>query len=365
MPNDDISAGDLLNSHLGELRKGVLTSKRKSEQGYYEGDYRRWRAHPNELQQSLAASPDEDLQLDKIYAQIRQIIHPESVIPVLSLSEADKADPGEQQLEPAIHAESDARPAPRILDLNQEEVAKKYVGHGHRILFGVAGSGKTVILIARARCQAMCHPEQQILVLCYNRTLFCYIDDSLKAYPNIDVNTFHSWAQSEFSHYQDFAEDERDKNLLIHLERKGVKKQYDCILIDESQDWDIAWFKAILLAAKDAEEGDMLIVGDGSQSIYARQQGFTWKACGIKAQGRVINRRGGKVDTFRNYRNTPEIVALATSFAQGARPAKEYYLRRRYDVPAAQGGGVRQAVERHYAGYLPGQERRDRTGPRP
>ena len=322
---DDLRTDSIFETRLNKLLKGVLTSKRKNEQGYYEGDYRRWRAHPNELQQSLSASPNEDLQLDKIYARIRQIIHPESVISVLSSSEADKVDPGEQQLEPAIHAESNAESVPRVLDLDQEEVAKRYIGHGHRILFGVAGSGKTVILIARARYQAMRHPEQDILVLCFNRTLSFYIQNALKAYRNISVRTFHSWAWSNFpKNPTDFTnKDEYDKELMAHLEREGVKRQYDCILIDESQDWHIAWFRAVLRAAKDAEKGDMLIVGDGSQSIYARQQGFTWKACGINAQGRVINRRGGKVNTFRNYRNTPEIVALATSFAQGLVPQED------------------------------------------
>ncbi len=308
---DDLRTDSIFETHLDKLSKGVLTSKKKNEQGYYEGDCRRWRDHPNELQQSLSASPDEKLQLDEhgyIHARIRQIIHPESVISVLSPLEADETD----------RAEADAKPAPRILDLDQEEVAKSYIGRGHRILFGVAGSGKTVILIARARYQAMRHPEQDILVLCFNRTLSVYISDALEAYRrNIDIKTFHSWAQSEFSNYWDFTEEKkRDNELLAYLEQKGAGKQYDCILIDESQDWSIAWFKAVLHAAKDAEEGDMLIVGDGSQSIYARQQGFTWKACGIRAQGRVLNRRGGKVNTFRNYRNTPEIVALATSFAQ-------------------------------------------------
>ena len=307
---DDLKTDSIFETRLNKLRKDVLTSKR-NEQGYYEGDYQRWRAYSNELQKSLSASPDEDLQLDEeIRTQIRGLIHPESVIQVPSPL-------GESHSEPAIHAESDAEPVPRILDLDQEEVARRYVGQGHRILFGVAGSGKTVILIARARYQAMRHPEQHILVLCFNRTLSFYIRDALKDYQNIVVNTFHSWAWSNCPNYWDFTEDERDKNLLIHLERGGVKQQYDCILIDESQDWRLAWFKAVLHAAKDAEKGDMLIVGDGSQSIYAKHQGFTWKACGIKARGRVINRRGGKVNTFRNYRNTPEIVALATSFARG------------------------------------------------
>ena len=304
---DDISTGDVLGSRrLDELRYSVLTSPDK--QGYYKEDYQRWRAHPNELQQSLSASPDEDLQLnEEICTQIRGLIHPESVI-VGQLSR------------PAIRADSDVKPVPRILDLDQEEVARRYIGKGHRILFGVAGSGKTVILIARARYQAMRHPEQQILVLCFNRTLSLYISDALKAYQNIDVNTFHSWAWSNFQkRLRDFAnDDDYDKALLAHLEREGVRRQYDCILIDESQDWHIAWFKAVLHSARGAENGDMLIVGDGSQTIYRKQKRFTWKACGINAQGaRVINRRGGKVNTFRNYRNTPEIVALATSFAQG------------------------------------------------
>ena len=309
---DDLKTDSIFETRLNKLRKDVLTSKR-NEQGYYEGDYQRWRAYSNELQKSLSASPDEDLQLDEeIRTQIRGLIHPESVIQVPSPL-------GEPHSEPAIHAESDAEPVPRILDLDQEEVSRRYVGQGHRILFGVAGSGKTVILIARARYQAMRHPEQHILVLCFNRTLSFYIRDALKDYQNIVVNTFHSWAWSNFPKpIKDFANgDEYDKGLLAHLERGGAKQQYDCILIDESQDWRLAWFKAVLHAAKDAEKGDMLIVGDGSQSIYAKHQGFTWRACGIKARGRVINRRGGKVNTFRNYRNTPEIVALATSFARG------------------------------------------------
>ena len=37
-----------------------------------------------------------------------------------------------------------------VLDRKQENNARK-IGEGHRIIYGVAGSGKTVLLIARAK----------------------------------------------------------------------------------------------------------------------------------------------------------------------------------------------------------------------
>jgi superfamily I DNA and RNA helicase len=40
-----------------------------------------------------------------------------------------------------------------VLDRRQENNARK-IGEGHRIIYGVAGSGKTVLLIARATLSA-------------------------------------------------------------------------------------------------------------------------------------------------------------------------------------------------------------------
>lgn len=55
----------------------------------------------------------------------------------------------------------------KVLDLRQEESARK-IGRGHRILYGIAGSGKTVILIARARLLSEDAPESRVLLTCYN-----------------------------------------------------------------------------------------------------------------------------------------------------------------------------------------------------
>ena len=66
---------------------------------------------------------------------VRAIIHPEIVI--------SKAPAGRQ----------DSRDMLKTLDLRQERLERK-IGEGHRVLYGVAGSGKTVILMARGRLLA-------------------------------------------------------------------------------------------------------------------------------------------------------------------------------------------------------------------
>ena len=62
---------------------------------------------------------------------------------------------------------------------------------------------------------------------------------------------------------------------------------------------------------REPETGDLIIVGDGSQSLY-RKRDFTWADAGIHASGRVINR---KFDLDRNYRNTAEVLRAARPFS--------------------------------------------------
>ena len=60
----------------------------------------------------------------------------------------------------------------KLLDEEQEHLARE-MGEGHRLIFGVAGSGKTVLLIARARLLAIRHPSWKLLVLCFNIISYC------------------------------------------------------------------------------------------------------------------------------------------------------------------------------------------------
>jgi hypothetical protein len=60
----------------------------------------------------------------------------------------------------------------RVLDLQQEQLARS-LGDGHRVIHGVAGSGKTMLLGYRAEhlAKAATAASKPVLILCYNEPL--------------------------------------------------------------------------------------------------------------------------------------------------------------------------------------------------
>jgi superfamily I DNA and RNA helicase len=66
-----------------------------------------------------------------------------------------------------------------VLDLRQERNARA-LGDGHRIVYGVAGSGKTAKLLAE-------DPEKRILILCYNRLLAQHLAVALAGHRRVMV----------------------------------------------------------------------------------------------------------------------------------------------------------------------------------
>ncbi|MFX0010137.1 MAG: UvrD-helicase domain-containing protein [Candidatus Hermodarchaeota archaeon] len=197
----------------------------------------------------------------------------------------------------------------KLLDQEQEHLARE-LGEGHRLVFGVAGSGKTVLLIARARIIAKRHPNWKILILCYNKLLKNMLFNLLNPQDyeaDITISTFHGWARryilnadNEFSKiYQEASrkadrEDKLDvffqlvvpKLLKELLESQGDNKiYYDAILIDEAQDFEEEWFRLIMQLLNPLTNS-LLIACDGLQGIYARKR-FRWINVGIQARGRV------------------------------------------------------------------------------
>jgi hypothetical protein len=227
-------------------------------------------------------------------AVLRAIIHPEIVI--------------------SPPAEAEAPPSLKVLDLRQERNAQ-LIGDGHRIVYGVAGSGKTVILVARARLVAG-DPAKRVLILCYNRVLAAHLHGLFRATANVACLNFHQWGVQRNGVAFDKSEDEETfgTRLLARLERgAGEAHRYDAVFIDEAQDFPQSWIQCARLALKEPDDGDLLIVGDGSQSLY-RRRSFTWAQAGVNAAGRTISRR---LDLDKNYRNTREILKVAAAFVEG------------------------------------------------
>ena len=213
----------------------------------------------------------------------------------------------------------------RTLDHKQEQMAQE-LGTGHRIISGVAGSGKTFILIARARWLAEQSPEDKILILCYNITLAAFLRSTLithsEAGSNINVMNYHEWAREitdrSTPNYRNRPEEEVDEeiaNMVSDALNEYSEKRWHSILIDEAHLLHPSWFKNIRNALIDGDDGNLLIVSDVSQKLKRRQR-FTWREMGIRAVGRSR--------IFRtNYRNTKQILGSAWSLLQARLPEEE------------------------------------------
>ena len=209
----------------------------------------------------------------------------------------------------------------RVMDLQQEQLARS-LGEGHRVIHGVAGSGKTLILGYRAEQLAkVC--AKPILILCYNKTLAGRLIHWMKSKSVADkvhVRTFHSWCHSQLSAYNiNFSQSKEDIDIVMaHMVQAvihGVERgqipsaQYEAVLIDEGHDFKPEWLKLVVQMV-DPRANSLLVLYDDAQSIYeaGRQKNFSFKSVGIQAQGRTTILKV-------NYRNTQEILEFAAQFA--------------------------------------------------
>lgn len=234
---------------------------------------------------------------------VRGILHPEVVIQA----------PEQSSLFTTPDLSSDRVELFRVMDRRQELLAKG-LGRGHRVIRGVAGSGKTLVLVSRARLLARLMPSQSILVTCFTRSLAGLLGSYLSDHPNIEVRTLHSLMRdvirlggvTQPERLDDWPAAALRAAQVLRSAGSPPLPQYRAVLVDEAQDFGADSLRfAVCLAEVHDNEQDVLIVADSAQDIYG--QGFTWKDAGINAQGRTRILRV-------NYRNTREILAFAHDF---------------------------------------------------
>ncbi|KEF35850.1 nuclease-like protein [Schinkia azotoformans MEV2011] len=213
----------------------------------------------------------------------------------------------------------------KAMDLLQENLAKQ-IGDKNRLIRGVAGSGKTLILASRAKLLVKEHPEWKILILCYNISLSRSIEqmihhmmqepDNLFDFDftkedadlpstsrTIKVRNFHAWLKNDLK-----ITEKEIPSIIEKLESgESILPMYDAILIDEGQDFDPEWFQ-LVSNLLNPETKSLLLVEDRAQDIYKRKRSYL-QDTGLSFQGR------SKILSI-NYRNTAQIVKFAWDFYQ-------------------------------------------------
>ena len=165
--------------------------------------------------------------------------------------------------DPSDVAERDSRRF--ILDVNQASLAES-AGSGVSILTGPAGSGKTLVLVARARLLSKKHPTWTIRVVCYNNALKPYLEGLVKDLRNVRVFTFYELIQ-ENGH--SFKMKEASEGI-AERQYKGqihISKSADALLVDEAQDFFAGWLKYMIDTVRE-DRGGVFLVGDQTQSLY-------------------------------------------------------------------------------------------------
>ncbi len=200
------------------------------------------------------------------------------------------------------------RREPLMLDKNQKVLATTRNETGFRRISGPAGSGKSLVLAARAA--NLISEGKNVAVFSYNITLINYLSH-LAICQNSRARTTATWldfflwfkrlcvaADMSEEHksifrYQGFPSDEK----IVELATKALNKLpkievqiFDAILVDEGQDFSPKWWQLLRLTLR--EGGEMLLVADATQDVYGKTQLWTPETtinCGFRGKWVKLN----------------------------------------------------------------------------
>lgn len=217
----------------------------------------------------------------------------------------------------------------RVMDLQQEQLARS-LGEGHRVIHGVAGSGKTMILGYRAEYLAK-NANKPVLILCFNKGLSQKLKNWMEQKglsQQVTVQTFHSWC-GEMARTYLLPKPKTKPNSTEYWEETiqgvidGVNRQevpagqYSALLIDEGHDFKPEWLRLVVQMV-DPASNTLLMLYDSAQDIYQKssKRQFTFSSVGIQARGRTTILK-------LNYRNSAEILGVAYEFARDLLSAQD------------------------------------------
>ncbi len=248
--------------------------------------------------------------------RVRWILFPQVRVPLSTHAQAPLFDDTDE--------EASLPDIMRVMDLQQEQLARS-LGDGHRVIHGVAGSGKTMILGYRAEYLARAGgpTSKPVLILCFNEPLGVKLAGMMEAKglgERVQVRHFHKWCRQQLVTYGQTLPAENQtteakmadlvQRVITAVERHHIPSgQYQAVLIDEGHDFAPEWLKLVVQMV-DPATNSLLVLYDDAQSIYerARSKQFSFKSVGIQAQGRTTILK-------INYRNTRQILQTASLVA--------------------------------------------------
>ena len=262
------------------------------------------------------------------------------------VSEAVVRDLRHWLVEPDV-AQSMRSPLP--VDEDRRRLIMARTTTGYRRVRGPAGSGKSLVLAARASQLIAEDSRRRVLVVSYNITLLHYLMTLADRWPhpgastraNISWFSFHRWCRSvceQAGRLEDYRAvwrhiapdddvfdddsdgtvgNERDEILSerlpalvsrILVEEPAQVEMYDAVLIDEGQDFHPSWWDVLRKVC--VPGGEMLLTADFAQDVYGTAGGWTESAMvGAGFSGPWVTLNG-------SYRLPSDVAELASEYAR-------------------------------------------------
>lgn len=261
---------------------------------------------------------------------IIQRVAPEYVTIRVTTVEDSEAKAGADN-ELLVVTENDVAVKAFRLDTEQINIVNK-ISKGDQLILACAGSGKSVLLIAKCFKAATMNPDKQFLITCYNSNLCSlytwFIDRAGLKAKNVTCLTFHTLCktllQRNRCHVAPKDFDGWVRSAIQQFNAGQIRERYYGIFIDEVQQFETEWYKFCfnLLENKTADDHLFVICGDKTQKLanLQRHGRAPWNA----GEGYPNYRGGNKnIRIERNYRNCIEINEYINRYVDNA---KKYLL---------------------------------------
>lgn len=245
---------------------------------------------------------------------------------------------------------------PLVMDKNQRVLAETKTASGYRRIKGPAGSGKSVVLAARAA--KLASEGKSVLIVTFNITLWHYLRDLIFRgvtregwMENITFVHFHDWCKRVCRtppfldkyieimapileiQVNDRLDDKEKKRRISAISGPILEEavprlamqaaladaeKFDAVLVDEGQDFLPLWWNALRGICK--RDGEMVLVADATQDVYGKAGRWTDEAM----SGAGFS--GGWAQLKLGYRLPSDAVQLAGDFANRFLPPESLDL---------------------------------------
>ncbi|SOC41454.1 3'-5' exonuclease [Ureibacillus acetophenoni] len=222
----------------------------------------------------------------------------------------------------------------KTLDLTEDQINMvNGIEYGHELLLAGAGSGKTVLLTARAFRVAKAFPDKNILITCYNAPLSesvnLFINTSGMRLRNLKNRTFHGLLIDLLETNgipchrtgDDTYFDKLFETAQKALDEGKIKDKFYGIFIDEIQDFKPEWYRFLTKLIENKNEYFINICGDKTQDIRGiiNESGEPWK------EVKGINFDGNKKILKTNFRYTTRLNNFIIAFGIGSKKDLKKY----------------------------------------